>query len=83
MVGDYLPDEPSLSQSAVLTVEDSGIADVKLDLSGDTARVTLELRKLGTTTFTVKDGEKEYVYTLRVYDNNGSYYSEITPVKAE
>lgn len=83
MVSDYLPDEPSLSQSAVLTVEDSEIADVQLDLSGDTARVTLELRRLGTTTFTVKDGEKEYVYTLRVYDNNGSYYSEITPVKTE
>ena len=71
----FLPDEPTLSESAAVETEDTAIADVAL--AGDMVRV--HAHKEGETRFTITDGDKTYTYHLRVYlDQNRAVQVEIT-----
>ena len=74
----YLPDEVSFSESAVIKVENEDIASVSFENASD-GLIRIKSEKYGTTDFTVKDGEKSYNYTLRIYkDDSGHNQTEIT-----
>lgn len=72
-----LPDEPSYSEEATLLVEDPSIAEVSFidPLSG---RILIQAHKYGETVFTVTDNGTKYIYTILIYDDNGTDRSKIT-----
>ena len=54
---DFLPDEPSFSAEATLSVEDDSIAEVAFE-QPEEGRILIEAHKYGETGITVTDGEK-------------------------
>ena len=53
----------------MLSVEDDSIAEVAFEQPE--GRILIEAHKYGETGITVTDGEKEYRYTIVIYDDNG------------
>lgn len=77
----FLPDEPKLSESAVVTTEDESLAQITVS-SGDEGMVDIKAQKYGETDFTINDGGKEYRYHLKVYEDEGGHsQTEITEIK--
>lgn len=76
-VYETLPDEPSFSADAALTVTDPSIADVEL-LIPEAGRIHIDAHKYGDTTFTVTDKGEDYLYTLTIYDDNGVDRARLT-----
>lgn len=76
----FLPDEPVLTENASITVEDSGLATVSVESTGQDSMVRVQAEAYGETAFTVQDGENSYRYTLRIYeDDTGHPQVEIVP----
>ena len=65
-----LPDEPVFTAEASISVEDPSIAEVEFD-HAEEGRVHLYAHKYGETIVTVTDEGKSYLYTIRIYDDNG------------
>ena len=64
----FLPDEPVLSDQAVVTaVENPNIADIRV-LEPD--QVYVDGKDYGTSDFTITDGDKAYHYSLEIYEND-------------
>lgn len=77
----FLPDNPVLTQEAVATSDNTGFATVSVSQTGEDSMVLIQANKYGTTTFTIKDGDKEYRYSLEIYeDDNGIPQTRITAV---
>lgn len=75
----FLPDDQVLTEAAVVTNEDADIAEVSVHSTGENSTILIQAHKYGTTDFTVKDGAKEYKYTLEIYeDNDGHTQTKIT-----
>ncbi len=66
----YLPDSPLLTEHAKVDVEDSEIADISVFETGEESLILIHAHAYGNTSFTIKDGDKEYRYDLRVYEND-------------
>ncbi|MBO6054964.1 MAG: hypothetical protein J6P31_05530 [Oscillospiraceae bacterium] len=76
----FLPDNPVLTEEAVAAVEDPGIAEVSVSGTGDNATVLIHAHTYGTTSFTIKDGDREYRYSIRIYEDElGRSGIDITP----
>lgn len=76
---DFLPDEPVLTEAAVAESDNKELADVYVSLTGDSSMVGIKAHKFGQTGFTIKDGAKEYRYSLEVYeDDEGHSRTKIT-----
>ena len=76
----FLPDEPVLTEAAAVTVDDPSVAEVSVASTGEDSMVRVRSEKLGTTAVTVRDGQNEYHYTLRVYkDADGHPQIELVP----
>lgn len=77
-----LPDEPSFSDSATVSLEDSSYGDVELtDPQGGYVRI--HLKKYGSVVMTVKDKDKIYLYKVEAIDDNGIGRIEVNPVTEE
>ena len=75
----FLPDDPVLTESAYVVVEDSGPAAVTIIGTGADSMVRIHSEKYGTTAFVIRDGGREYRYTVEVYEDvAGSIQVEIT-----
>ncbi len=66
----YLPDSPLLTEHAKVDVEDSEIADISVFETGEESSILIHAHAYGDTSFTIKDGDKEYRYDLRVYEDD-------------
>ena len=78
----FLPDEPKLSQSAVVETEDESLAQITVANMGDEGMVGIQAHKYGETDFTITDGGREYRYHLKVYEDEGGHpQTEITEIK--
>ena len=78
----FLPDNPVLTESAVAESNDHDIAQVSVSSTGEDSIIAISAHKYGTTGFVIKDGGKEYRYTLEVYeDDNGHVQTRITPAE--
>ena len=76
----FLPDDPVLTEAAVVTVDDGQIAEVSVESTGQDSMVRIRSTHLGTTSMTVRDGENEYRYLLTIYlDHQGAVQVEIKP----
>ncbi len=74
-----LPDEPSFSQTATVTVDDESIAQVQLH-SPESGSVYIYAHDLGTTAFTVTDGGRQTRYELEVFRQGSTTAVRLTPL---
>ena len=75
----FLPEGTVLTENAVLTVEDTETAQITIASTGEDSMIRIHSTKLGTTGFTITDGDKEYRFTLRIYEDDGGHIqTEIT-----
>lgn len=76
------PETRSLSENAVLTVEDNSFVTVSINERADSyTTIAIKASDYGETKMTVKDGEKEYNYKLRLYEDDlGHVQTEITQI---
>ena len=76
----FLPDDPVLTENAEVTVDDTGIADISVSGTGEDSTVLIHAHAYGDTSFTIKDGDREYRYGISIYeDGAGVSWIEITP----
>ena len=73
-----LPNEPSFSSEATLSVEDASIAEVEFE-QAEEGRIHIDAHKYGETTITVSDKGKDYRYTINIYDDNGVDRARLSP----
>ena len=66
----FLPDNPVLTENAVVTVDDTGIADILVTGTGEDSSVQIRAHAYGTTSFTIKDGDNEYQYNISIYEDD-------------
>ena len=72
----FLPDDPVLSDQAVVTLDNAELADVSVQ---EESQIYVTGKEFGSTDLTITDGGKEYHYTLRIYeDDNGYSQIEVT-----
>ena len=75
----FLPDDPVLTENAVVTVDDTGIADISISGTGENSTVLIKAHAYGTTSFAIKDGDNEYRYEIRIYEDDlGTSQIDIT-----
>ena len=76
----FLPNDPVLSEAAVVSVEDPDFASVSVESTGTDSMVRIQSTKLGSTAMTIQDGQTEYHYLLEIYkDKQGYAQINITP----
>lgn len=76
----FLPDDPVLSENAVVEVADTDFLTATISQTGKDSMIDFQASKYGSTTMTITDGDKEYRYTITVYeDDEGHPQTEITP----
>ncbi|MBR6378077.1 MAG: hypothetical protein IKS05_10005 [Oscillospiraceae bacterium] len=79
-VNTFLPDEPVLTEKAVVVMEEGGIAEVSIQSTGADSMVLVRATEYGTSSFVIRDGEREYRYSLEVYeDDSGHNQIRISP----
>ena len=66
----FLPDNPVLTEEAAVSVEDTGIADISVSGTGEDSTVLIQVHAYGDTSFTIQDGDKEYPYHIRIYEDD-------------
>ena len=75
----FLPDNPILTDAAVVTVEDAAIVEVSIAATGKDSMIHIHSTRYGVTSMTIQDGEQEHRYTLKIYeDNQGTPQIDIT-----
>ena len=75
----FLPDDPVLTENAVLAVEDGGKAVISIESTGPDSMIRIQADRYGTTGFEITDGETTYRYILEIYEaENGSSQISIT-----
>ena len=76
----FLPDNPILTEEATATVDDTGVADISVTGIGEDSTILIHAHAYGSTSFTIKDGENEYQYDIRIYEDDlGTSRIDITP----
>ena len=70
---------PVLTEYAEVTVDDSGIADISVSGTGEDSTVLVRVHAYGDTSFAIKDGDNEYQYNIRIYEDDlGTSQIDIT-----
>lgn len=76
-----VPDDPVLSESATIRLEDNSYGDASLTVDNGEGYMYVHMVKNGSVKVVITDGDKEYRYTAEVVYENGHYHMDITPVK--
>ena len=66
----FLPDNPILTDAAVVTVEDAAIAEVSIAETGEDSMIRIHSTRYGVTSMTIQDGDRELRYTLELYEDS-------------
>lgn len=78
----FLPGDPVLTKNAIVSVEDTGIADISLSGAGENSTILIRVHAYGDTVFTITDGDKEYRYNIRIYEDDlGVSQIDIAPAR--
>ena len=76
---DYLPDDPALSEQAVVYVIDDENTKITLVNSSE-GSIRVQTNHFGTIPFEIKDGDQTYRYEIEIYEGDeGSTRVRITP----
>lgn len=66
----FLPDEPKFSENAQVIVDDSSL---EISISDhEEGMIDIRVHRYGSSDFKIKDGDKEYKYSVFVYEENGN-----------
>ncbi len=77
---DYLPDNPALSERAVVSVVDDDNTKITLVTDSGESSIRVQTNHFGTIPFEIKDGDHAYRYEMEIYeDDEGSTRVRITP----
>ncbi|MDO5110637.1 MAG: pilus assembly protein N-terminal domain-containing protein, partial [Erysipelotrichaceae bacterium] len=71
---------PVLSEEATVATGDTEIAAVQI-IGPEEGRIYIHVQKYGTTEMTITDGDKEYSYTVTVYNDKGIARVQIDPAE--
>ena len=75
----FLPNDPILSDSAVVVMADKSDADVTIESTGESSMIRVKASQFGSADFMIRDGKAEYLYTVEVFeDDAGSPQIQIT-----
>ena len=77
---DFLPDNPTLSENAVVTVNDDDNTKIVISENSDESMIRVQTNHFGTIPFEIKDGDHTYRYEMEIYEgDDGSTKVRITP----
>lgn len=65
----FLPDDPVLTDSAVVITGDNPAADITVAATGENSMIHVHAKDYGTMDFSIKDEVNEYRYMLEVYED--------------
>ncbi len=75
----FLPDNPVLTENAVIAVDNTDVAEIRVSNTGEDSTIFIHVHAYNKTSFTIKDGDKEYHYDINIYvDNLGVSQIDIT-----
>ena len=75
----FLPDNPVLTENAVIAVDNTDVAEIRVSNTGEDSIIFIHVHAYDKTSFTIKDGDKEYHYDINIYvDNLGVSQIDIT-----
>ena len=75
----FLPDNPVLTENAVIVVDNTDVAEIRVSNTGEDSTIFIHVHAYDKTSFTIKDGDKEYHYDINIYvDNLGVSQIDIT-----
>ena len=75
----FLPDNPVLTENAVIAVDNTDVAEIRVSNTGEDSTIFIHVHAYDKTSFTIKDGDKEYHYDINIYvDNLGVSQIDIT-----
>ena len=69
-VSEFLPDKIVLTENAVVSVDDNSVADISVSGTGEDSTVLIHAHAYGKTSFTIKDGENEYQYSIYIFEDD-------------
>lgn len=69
----FLPDDPVLTEEAVVLTEDGASAAITVERTGEDSMIRVQTETYGATDFTIRDGERVYRYTAEVYEDEGGH----------
>ncbi len=69
----FLPNDPVLTENAVVSVENEEIARVSVAKTGQDSMIRVQAEKYGSTFFSIRDGEAEYRYSIVIYEDDGGH----------
>jgi hypothetical protein len=75
----FLPDNPVLTENAAIAVDNTDVAEIRVSNTGEDSTIFIHVHAYDKTSFTIKDGDKEYHYDINIYvDNLGVSQIDIT-----
>lgn len=69
----FLPNDPILSDSAVVVMEGNSVATVTIENPGEDSMVRVHASQFGAADFIIRDGEAEYLYTVEVFEDDAGH----------
>ncbi len=69
----FLPDSPTLSESAEVVMDENPVAEISIASTGKDSMVQIHASEFGTADFVIRDGKKEYAYTLEVFEDEAGH----------
>ncbi|MBR5642035.1 MAG: hypothetical protein IKW92_07905 [Firmicutes bacterium] len=69
----FLPDDPVLTDEAVVEAEEGGIAEISITETGESSMIMIHAKQYGTMDFAIRDGDKVYLYTIEIYEDEGGH----------
>ena len=69
----FLPGDPVLTDAAVVEMDEAAPCEVTIAATGADSMVRVKSKALGSTDFTIRDGDEEYRYALEIYIDNGGH----------
>ena len=69
----FLPDDPVLTDQATAITEEGSVAEVTVYSTGKDSMVEIHAHDFGSADFVITDGDREYRYTLTVYEDDGGH----------
>ncbi|HBB19935.1 MAG TPA: hypothetical protein DCZ62_05790 [Ruminococcus sp.] len=69
----FLPDDAVLTENAVVEMEGSSGTEVTIESTGPDSMIRIHSTVIGETDFVIRDGDKEYRYTVKTYEDDGGH----------
>ena len=69
----FLPGDPILTESAAIVMQEDPNLVVTIERTGQDSMVRVQAKRYGDVDFTIADGDREYRYTVSVYEDDAGH----------